>query len=386
MRSLLRSAASCGTSFVLLGGLGGCREDAADPTGPAAEPGPPAAAAVAPLAFRQVSAGRDHTCGVTTVDQAYCWGDNGSGGQLGDGTTMDRLKPVRVAGGLTFRQVSAGSRHSCGVTTTNLAYCWGLNEFGQLGDGTTEHRTTPVPVAGGRRFRQISAGAFHTCAVTTTDALFCWGTNLFGAMGAPNSHTPVRVGGTLKFRNVSSGYSHSCGAATDNRGYCWGNNSNYQIGDGTGTGRAKPTLVAGGLSFRLVQAGSGYISGSGPADADDALSCGLTTDDRVYCWGSHGGSSTPKEIAGGRRYSAIGTGTAQCALNLAGAIFCALGQSRIPSGTVRFRSVSVSGIGSHRCAVATDGRAYCWGGNDEGQLGDGTTNPSTALVAVAAPE
>jgi alpha-tubulin suppressor-like RCC1 family protein len=81
------------------------------------------------------------------LNRAYCWGNNGVG-QLGDGTDISRLTPVAVAGGLFFRQVSAGDFQTCGKTTASVAYCWGVNFHGELGDGTTTKRLTPVPVAG----------------------------------------------------------------------------------------------------------------------------------------------------------------------------------------------------------------------------------------------
>ena len=86
------------------------------------------------------------TCGVTTDSLAFCWGAN-SEGQLGDGTTTDRLTPVQVAGGHHFRQINEGSHHSCAVTTGDQAFCWGQNSLGELGDGTTTNRLTPVAVA-----------------------------------------------------------------------------------------------------------------------------------------------------------------------------------------------------------------------------------------------
>ena len=108
--------------------------------------------------FRQISAGGTHTCGIDTERRAYCWGTNVSGA-LGDGTTKSRPTPVAVQGGLRFRQIEAGFLHTCGLTyPDNLVYCWGLNGYGQLGDGTTTSRPLPVAVAGGRTFRQITAG------------------------------------------------------------------------------------------------------------------------------------------------------------------------------------------------------------------------------------
>src|SRR5437016_14524115 len=99
----------------ILMALVGCQENSESPTSPQ-EPAAPALAAAAaqPLSFQQVSAGFSHNCGLTLDGRAYCWGQN-EAGQLGDGTTLQRLTPVAVAGGLRFRQVSAGARHTCAL-------------------------------------------------------------------------------------------------------------------------------------------------------------------------------------------------------------------------------------------------------------------------------
>ena len=385
---------SCTLSSLLLAAALGCGDDGIAPTSPEAQPAPATGVLAVPLSFRQVSAGTQHTCGVTTDDKAYCWGENGSGapngGQLGDGTTTDRHVPVPVAGGLRFLLVSAGVEHTCGVTTDNRAYCWGRNDSGQLGDGTTNTALTPVAVAGGRRFRTISSGEHHSCAVNMVDVAFCWGTNHFNVLGTGggSSFIPVRVAGGLKFRNVSAGFSHTCGATTDNRGYCWGNNANFQIGDGTSTlaSRPKPVAVKGGLSFRQVFAGSGYISPSSDDPAPDhAISCGITTTNRAYCWGSGAASSTPVQAPGSRRYNAISAGTQSCGVTLVGVIYCWTSETsvQVPAGGIRFLRVSTSGIGSHACAVSTDNRALCWGNNSQGQLGDGTTTPHSTPKPVS---
>jgi alpha-tubulin suppressor-like RCC1 family protein len=178
----------------LLVALVGCREDAESPTAP--EPPPalditPAAA----LSFRQVSAGGTHSCGVTTDNRAYCWGVGG--GPLGDGTTTQRLTPVAVTGGLRFLHVSAGGSHTCGLTTENRAYCWGDNVFGQLGDNTTARRLTPVRVVGALRFQSVSTAVSspHTCGVTTANLAYCWGRGLEGQLG--NGERKLRKTPTL---------------------------------------------------------------------------------------------------------------------------------------------------------------------------------------------
>jgi alpha-tubulin suppressor-like RCC1 family protein len=153
------------------------------------------------LSFRQVSASINHTCGVTTGDVAYCWGSNFRR-ELGDGSDWPRkLRPAAVLGGRRFSSVIAGAGFSCGVGTNQRAYCWGDNGFGRLGTGDGTNHPTPAAVQGDRQFVGLDAGTFHTCAVTPTNRAFCWGYNQYGQLGDGNggdgvtSPTPVPVAG-----------------------------------------------------------------------------------------------------------------------------------------------------------------------------------------------
>jgi alpha-tubulin suppressor-like RCC1 family protein len=164
------------------------------------------AAVTGGLHFRQIDAGNEHACGVTTDNRAYCWGDNELG-QLGDGSITDRLAPRAVAGGLRFRQVSAGMRHTCGVTTDDRVYCWGWDGYGQLGDTSSLNKQKrPVRVDIGRRFLSVSAGGRHTCGVTIDNRAFCWGDGSTGQIGdgliVQKRTRPRAVSGGLLFREV----------------------------------------------------------------------------------------------------------------------------------------------------------------------------------------
>ncbi|HKG34645.1 MAG TPA: hypothetical protein VKB22_12960, partial [Gemmatimonadales bacterium] len=250
--------------------------------------------------WKSVRAGGLHTCGVTTDNRAFCWGRD-SEGQAGDGAPENtwRLRPVLVAGGLSWRQVIPGWLHTCGVTTSNKGYCWGNGTSGQIGDGKTFERHGPVLVAGGRSYRQVAAGISHSCGVTTDDRAFCWGGNADGQLGDGTTTSrlkPVATAGGHQFTRVGISYV-SCGVTTAGKGYCWGRNSVGQLGDGTTTNRTRPAPVSGGLLFREISPGD---------DADTDHSCGLTTGGKVYCWGEndHGAlgdgtindSSTPVPI------------------------------------------------------------------------------------------
>jgi len=187
------------------------------------------------------------TCGVTSVGAAYCWGANDTG-QLGDGTQTNRSTPVAVKGGLTFAALTsaANGEHMCGVIASGgAAYCWGKNSSGELGDGTTTQRLTPVAVAGGLRFVGVSSGSSITCGLTDVGAAYCWGHNSLGELGDGTTTqrlTPVQVTGGLTFTSLSTGSDHTCGLASGIM-YCWGMNQTGQLGDGTTTSRSSPTPV-----------------------------------------------------------------------------------------------------------------------------------------------
>jgi alpha-tubulin suppressor-like RCC1 family protein len=404
-RRFTRRLAPVVASALLVPALG-CREDAESPTAPEPEPALDITPAHA-LSFRQVSAGGGHTCGVTTDDRAFCWGNNLSG-QLGAGPVGDfSLTPVTVAGGLRFRSVSVGSHHTCGVTTNSRAYCWGDNSVGQLGNGTTSFENpTPVAVSGGLQFRQVSAASFHTCGVTTDDRAFCWGLNHQGQLGDGTTNQrlrPARVVGGLPFRQVSAGQlsafaaTNTCGVTTSNVAYCWGSNFFGQLGIGSRDEEPhpRPVAVVGGRRFRQVSVGAGHT-------------CGLTPANRAFCWGLNsdaqlGDNSRTNRLepvhvhAQGLEFLQIrGGGRHTCGVATSNVVYCwgrnvegQLGNGttfRRPLPTAvadgrRFRQVSAGAI--HTCAVTVSNRAFCWGNNFFGQLGDGTRTDRLVPVPVA---
>jgi alpha-tubulin suppressor-like RCC1 family protein len=146
-------------------------------------------------AVESLVAGASHTCGISE-NQVLCWGGN-TNGQVGDGTNEDRTTPTPVAG-LPGRPtaLAAGAVHTCALVAGGSAYCWGQNLSGQLGDGSTQNRSRPVQVAGDLRFSEIHAGGAETCAVTTDGVQYCWGLNQSGQLGdgtRVSRSTPTRV-------------------------------------------------------------------------------------------------------------------------------------------------------------------------------------------------
>jgi alpha-tubulin suppressor-like RCC1 family protein len=164
--------------------------------------------------------------------------------------------------------------------------------------------------------------------------------------------------------------------------------------------------VAGGLSFQQVVPGDGYIvEGSDGPFVDQAYTCGLSTDSKAYCWGigatggAAGSGYTPARIAGSHLFRFLAAGRVHaCGVALSRAVFCwggndqgELGTGNTTSSTtpvkvasaLDFSSVSANALGHSTCAVTTDRRVYCWGFNNHGQLGDGSRTTRLTPVAVA---
>ncbi|HEY0152517.1 MAG TPA: hypothetical protein VGB92_10995 [Longimicrobium sp.] len=154
------------------------------------------------LQFTRVGTGAFHSCGLAADGTAWCWG-TGTYGALGNGGVAASTTPVQVAGGLRFATLSVGLYHSCAVATDGAAYCWGLNSEGQLGSTSTTrgadglpYTASPAPVAGGFLWKEVSAGSLHSCGITTDARLRCWGLNSSGQLGdgtTTSSATPVPV-------------------------------------------------------------------------------------------------------------------------------------------------------------------------------------------------
>jgi alpha-tubulin suppressor-like RCC1 family protein len=149
------------------------------------EPAPTLVARPVGASFTKLAAGDAHTCALGTPSPT-CWGFN-EFGQLGDGTNTNQSTPTPVAmpAGVSFTGLALGWRHTCAVSADASAYCWGDNEKGQLGDGTLVSKPTPKPVTmpAGISFTGLAAGYLHTCAVSSSGAAYCWGDNGNGQLG-----------------------------------------------------------------------------------------------------------------------------------------------------------------------------------------------------------
>jgi len=351
---------------------------------------------------RTVAAGGNHSCVLTDAGGVKCWGDN-LDGQLGDGTTTDRSTPYNVVGLASgVKAITNGSYFTCALTVTGGVKCWGSNWMGQIGDGSVTRRTTPVDVIGlASGVAAITAGGSHTCALTSSGGARCWGYNIYGELGdgsTTGQSTPVEVSGlTSGVVAIAAGAFHTCALNSDGGVRCWGSNGYGQVGDGSMTDRSAPVAVSG-LTSGVVAIATGQYH-----------TCALTSGGGVKCWGFNGSgelgdgtstdSSTPVDVSDlPSGVAAISSGGAHtCALTISGGIKCwgwnGLGQ--LGDGTKTDRSTPVDASTSannsvvvttgfmHTCAETGSGGVRCWGYNHNGQLGDGTTTDRSTPVDVS---
>jgi alpha-tubulin suppressor-like RCC1 family protein len=332
------------------------------------------------------------TCGITTANAAYCWGDN-SNGEVGDGSTSHRLTPTPVSGSYTWASISVGAQDVCGVTTSGAGYCWGYNTDGENGNGSTAQHTSPVPVSGGYTWASISVGTFMACGVTTANAGYCWGYNSSGQLGnggTSSSSTPTAISGGYSWSAISAGQTDTCGVTTSGVGYCWGANTVGEDGNGSSSQQNSPALVGGSHTWSQIQSGS-------------ATTCGVTTSNVGYCWGwnnsgqvgdnSTSTRSSPVAVYGNLSIVSLtvshdtSSDATSCALTTGGIAYCwgynnngqvgdrTTTQRTIPYSVVWVNvntSATTAPGGEYNCAIRNGGVAYCWGENEYGQLGIGS--------------
>lgn len=204
------------------------------------------------VTFTQIQAGDKHSCALDSGGQAYCWGYGGDGA-LGYGGVLPKRIPTAVnqPGGVTFTSIVTEYNHTCGLTSGGQAYCWGLNANSQLGDSTTTNRTSPVAVvqAGGLTFTQVTTGSAYTCGLDGSGQEWCWGFNSTGQLGnggTTSTRVPTAVSQPVgvTFAYVSAGSVHNCALDGGGQTWCWGRNNFNQVGDGTSTQRNSPVAVS----------------------------------------------------------------------------------------------------------------------------------------------
>jgi len=314
----------------------------------------------APMRVGTMSAGFDFACLLTEGGEVFCWGAN-EVGELGDGTLSSRSTPQRVRGMDVIQAVSCGSNHTCVVTNAGKVSCFGGNAQGQLGDGTTAAHNTPAPIGmlpDGTAVdaTAIAAGQDFSCATVRSGGVVCWGQGDSGQNGSTtfmSTNAPESVGGLAGFAPtaVVAGFTNACVPTDAGLVRCWGAANFGRLGDNGASGGAdQPSAVP------LPSLASVAHIAAGP---DAAHTCALTESGEVRCWGENGVGQIGDESTGDFAAQSVAI--------------------PLPSATV---DLDTGGL--HTCAVLDNGRVYCWGYNDAGQLGDGTLEQRNAPVEATA--
>lgn len=270
-----------------------------------------------------------HTCVILEDTTVYCWG-SGNYGQLGLGGSISSDKPVQVTSLVNAVDISAGGAHTCAVKSDGDLYCWGSDEDGQLGNGMAPEASTPDLVMGNAK--SVDAGQNHTCAITKSGTLLCWGKNFEGQLGTGDTTdklAPAEVKIPLKLNvdEVAAGDRHTC-ARKGNEAYCFGNDYNGACAANKWGPVPDPTLVAVPEVTHIAvgRERSGAVSGA----------MGLVKMWGVAPLGDGGGgvAGTPVEVT-------------------------IEGVAKIAGGY------------EHTCVLKTNGEVWCWGEDNDGQLGNG---------------
>jgi len=283
--------------------------------------------------------------------RAWGWG-NGGGGQLGDNTIVSKLTPVSVLGTVkTFCKIAAGGGQSLAIDKNGRAWAWGLNNTGQLGNNSTISQRTPVSVLGAvKTFCQIAAGSNHSLAIDKNGRAWAWGYNFYGQLGNNSTIsqlTPVSVLGAVKtFCQIAAGGSHSLAIDKNGRAWGWGSNITGELGDDKqSVERRTPSSIVGNRKTFCQIAGGG------------SYSLAIDKNGRAWAWGYNfygqlGNNSTIIQLTPVSVLGAVKT-------------FC-----------------QIAGGGSHSLAIDKNGRAWAWGANFYGNLGDNTIVSKFTPVSV----
>ncbi len=360
------------------------------------------------ILVREVGCGADHSCARLSSGYVACWGANARG-QLGDGTTSERLTAVFAQDLKQVTSLALGDAFTCalfgeGEPGSGGVACWGDNRLGQLGQGTESPGQVNIPSElpwfdGSQVPGTIAAHAGHVCAAVypggdpAEGAAACWGANGAGQADAGSPGADVREpwpqDGLTGVVSVCAGLDHSCAvldASTGDNLVCWGANDRGQLGDGTTEPRDVPVTVPG--RYRSVSCGGSFTCAVTEAGA---VACWGADDDGRLGTGGAGDSSTPAELALPGEAVQVSCGLAHACARLGdGTLACWGrnwdGQVGDGSNTQRSAPVPVTGLAvvdfvsaghQHTCAAA-GGTAWCWGANDAGQLGDGTHRPGSS--------
>jgi alpha-tubulin suppressor-like RCC1 family protein len=287
-----------------------------------------------------VAAGASHVVALKQDGTLWTWGANASG-QLGDGTTETRPRPIQVGSDTDWLAVAAGEQHTLALKRNGTLWGWGSSGVGELGLGFSTSARSPTPIGTNSNWVSIACGGRHSVALRADGTLWLTGRNAYGQLG-DGSTSPrlgfAQLGAGTNWFQIAAGTEHTLALQTDRSLWAWGANFSRQIGDGTSTpNKVTPVRIGVATDWLALAGGREH-------------SLGLKVDGSLWSWGSSFYGQAGDEI-GATRSIPTRLGTASDWLAIAAG-------------------------GQHSLAVKTNGTLWAWGWNQLGQLGDGTLGNS----------
>ena len=332
---------------------------------------------------------------IKTDGSVWGWGYNAYG-QLGDNSIVSKLTPVAVQGATkTFCKISGSGNHSLAIDKNGKVWGWGFNSYGQLGDNSVTNRSTPVAVLGAAKtFCQISGGSYHSLALDKNGRAWGWGYNAYGILGnnsIVSQRTPVAIlGATKTFCKISGGQSHSLAIDKNGKAWSWGYNYYGILGNNSVTNQSTPIAVYGNHTFCQIVCGQYHslaIDKNGKAWSWGSINnLGLNMGNIIPTLGFYSHTFNILNcryrtlfglkndgilwaMADGR-YGMLGNNTA-IAKNFSPLMVC---------GSHNF--CCIAGSNGHSLAIDNNGKAWSWGFNLRGQLGNNSMTSRLTPVAV----
>ena len=255
-----------------------------------------------------VSVGYAHTCAILDNGDLKCWGSN-SYGVLGFSSSISSslssppTSAIDLGSGRTAVAVSAAKYHTCAILDNGSMACWGRNNVGQLGDGTTTDRVTPAltnSLGAGRTAVALETGnngpgggAGHTCAILDNGDLKCWGSDAGGELGDGGTISAldyldepptaaIDLGSGRTAVAVSAGAEHTCALLDNGEVKCWGKDDSGQLGDG-GSFSSNNDGGISAPSSTAIDLGTGRTAVA--LDSGLSFSCAILDNGDAKCWG-----------------------------------------------------------------------------------------------------
>ncbi|MDD3712401.1 MAG: InlB B-repeat-containing protein [Candidatus Izemoplasmatales bacterium] len=309
--------------------------------------------------------GGSHSFARTNKDRYFAWGNNNNG-QLGDGTTEDRLTPVEITdsfpleAGEKINYFVAGDKHSGAITNLGRVFTWGWNFTGRLGDGTSTQRINPTDITEnfsldtGDKIIFLTMGMQTSAAISSSGRIYTWGANSSGQLGDGtifNKTLPTDI--TANFNTdtdekvvfISLGYVHSAALTNQGRVFTWGNNAYGQLGDGTNSFRVNPVDITENFSFANDEWAM-------EIDLGENFTILFTNKSNLYTFGLN----DKGQLGSGN------TDNTPTPLNINNQ-FTLQAEDKI---------IRISSGRSHSSFITSNYRVFIWGDNEFGQLGNGS--------------